>query len=120
VVRRDLTRGLQGILIISLIARIESSMAESPRVVHDPAAGQFAIRSDAGVAMLTYVQRGDTLDLMHTRVPSELEGHGYGGALAKAALDYARANGLKVIPTCPFVSTYLRRHKEYADLVQVG
>jgi predicted GNAT family acetyltransferase len=55
---------------------------------------------------------------MHTRVPGELEGQGYGGALAKAALDYARANGLKVIPTCPFVSAYLRRHKEYADLVQ--
>jgi predicted GNAT family acetyltransferase len=96
-------------------------MAESPTVVHNAAAGQFEIRSDTGgAAVLTYVQRGDTLDLMHTRVPGELEGQGYGGALAKAALDYARAQGLKVIPTCPFVSAYLRRHEEYADLVQSG
>jgi predicted GNAT family acetyltransferase len=95
-------------------------MAQSPTVVHDPAAGQFEIRTDAGVAVLTYEQRGDTLDLLHTRVPGELAGHGYGTALAKAGLDYARAKGLKVVPTCPFVSAYLRRHKEYADLLQVG
>jgi uncharacterized protein len=95
-------------------------MVESPQVVHDPAARHFEVRADAGVAMLTYVQRGDVLDLMHTRVPPELEGQGYGAALAKAALDYARANGLKVIPTCPFVHAYLRRHKEYADLVKDG
>ena len=95
-------------------------MAESPAVVNNSTAGQFEIRTDAGIAVLTYVQRGDALDLMHTRVPHELEGKGYGAALAKAALDYARANGSKVIPTCPFVSTYLRRHKEYADLAQVG
>jgi hypothetical protein len=95
-------------------------MAESPTVVHHQAAGQFEIRADAGIAVLSYVQRGDTLDLMHTRVPRELEGQGYGAALAKAALDYARAAGLKVIPTCPFVGAYLRRHKDYADLVQAG
>lgn len=95
-------------------------MAASPTVVHNPAAEQFEIRADAGIAALKYVQRGDTLDLMHTRVPSELEGQGYGAALARAALDYARENGLKVIPTCPFVSAYLRRHKDYGDLVQVG
>jgi predicted GNAT family acetyltransferase len=95
-------------------------MAESPVVVNNPEAGQFEIRADAGVAVLTYVQREDTLDLTHTRVPRELEGKGYGAALAKAALEYARAKGLKVIPTCPFVSAYLRRHKEYADLVHVA
>ena len=94
-------------------------MAESPTVVHNATSRQFEIRADTGdAAVLTYVKRGDTLDLMHTRVPRELEGQGYGGALAKAALDYARAHGFRIIPTCPFVSAYLRRHKEYADLVQ--
>jgi predicted GNAT family acetyltransferase len=95
-------------------------MAQSLTVVHNQAAGQFEVHADAAVAVLTYEQRGDTLDLLHTRVPTELEGKGYGGALARAALDYARENGLKVIPTCPFVNAFLRRHKEYADLVQVG
>jgi predicted GNAT family acetyltransferase len=95
-------------------------MAQSLTVVHDQAAGQFEIHADASVAVLAYVRRGDTLDLLHTRVPAELEGKGFGGALARAALDYARENGLKIIPTCPFVNAFLRRHKEYANLVQVG
>jgi len=57
------------------------------------------------------------MDLLHTEVPPEHEGQGYGGALAKAALDYARAEKLRVIPTCPFVRAYVKRHPEYAALV---
>jgi predicted GNAT family acetyltransferase len=86
-------------------------------VTNNATASQFEIRAEAGVARLKYSRHGDTLDLAHTAVPEPLEGQGYGAALAKAALDYARAQGLTVIPTCPFVRTYLRRHTEYADLV---
>jgi predicted GNAT family acetyltransferase len=93
-------------------------MGDAPNVINNTTAGQFEIGTDAGVGVLTYEVRGDTLDLVHTRVPREAAGHGYGAALAKAALEYARSKGLKVIPTCPFVSAYLRRHTEYADLVQ--
>jgi uncharacterized protein len=93
-------------------------MGDAPTVINNTAAGRFEIPTDAGTAVLTYAQRGDVLELTHTRVPAQAEGRGYGAALAKAALEHARAKGLKVIPTCPFVSTYLRRHKEYADLVQ--
>jgi predicted GNAT family acetyltransferase len=84
-------------------------MADTPRVIDNAAAGQFEIHTGAGVAILTYVVRGDTVDLVHTRVPAQLEGQGYGAALATAALESARARGLKVIPTCPFVRTYMRR-----------
>jgi predicted GNAT family acetyltransferase len=93
-------------------------MASAPNVTNNTAAGQFEIRTDAGVALLKYVPSGSSLDLVHTEVPAALEGQGYGAALAAAALDYARSQHLTVVPTCPFVQTYLRRHKEYADLVQ--
>jgi predicted GNAT family acetyltransferase len=95
-------------------------MANTANVIDNAAASQFEIHTDAGVAVLTYALRGDILDLTHTRVPSQLEGQGYGAALVRAAMESARAKGLKVIPTCPFARTYLRRHKEYADLVQQG
>ena len=95
-------------------------MADTPNVIENAAAGQFEIHTDAGIAVLSYVLQGDALDLTHTLVPGQLEGQGYGAALAKAALDSARARGQKVIPTCPFVRTYLRRHKEYADMVYQG
>src|SRR5512142_277788 len=87
-------------------------------VVNDTAAEQFEIDTDAGQAKLTYHASGDTIELVHTEVPTSLEGGGYGSALAKAALDHARANGLRVIPTCRFVAAYIRRHPEYAELTK--
>jgi len=50
-------------------------------------------------------------------VPRELEGRGLAGKMAKVALEDARARRLLVIPRCPFVAGYMRRHPEYLDLV---
>jgi predicted GNAT family acetyltransferase len=95
-------------------------MATSPSVTHNSTANQFEIDTDAGLALLRYALRGNQLDLIHTEVPSELEGQGYGAALVRAALDFARNQELKVIPSCPFVRSYLQRHREDADLVAVA
>lgn len=86
-------------------------------VTNNTAAGQFEIPTDVGVARLRYVERGDLLDLVHTEVPRELEGRGYGAALAKSALEWARIEHRKVIPSCPFVRAYVRRHPEYTDIL---
>ena len=92
-------------------------MPAIPTVTHNAAAGQFEARTAHGTALLKYVVRGETLDLAHTTVPQEAEGQGVGTALAKAALDHARREGVKVIPSCPFVASYVQEHDEYADLV---
>lgn len=92
-------------------------MAETPTVTHNAAAGQFESRTEHGTARLKYALRGQVMDLAHTTVPQEAEGQGVGAALAKAALDHARREGVKVIPSCPFVAAYVKRHREYADLV---
>jgi predicted GNAT family acetyltransferase len=88
-----------------------------PEVIHNIAAHRFEIASDEGRALLRYVQRGDVLDLVHTEVADELAGRGYASALARAALEYARANHLKVVPSCPFVRQYMSRHHEFDDLL---
>jgi predicted GNAT family acetyltransferase len=56
--------------------------------------------------------------LVHTEVSPSLEGEGMGARLVAGALDDIRARGLGVVPLCPFVASYLRRHPEYADLVR--
>ena len=91
-------------------------MADVPTVTHHAGASQFEIHTDAGTALLRYRIDGATMDLVHTEVPRTLEGGGYGSALARAALDYARVNNLTVIPTCPFVRAFMLRHHEYDDL----
>lgn len=92
-------------------------MADTPTATHNSAAAQFEIPTDAGLALLKYTRRGGTMDLVHTDVPRQLEGQGYGRALAKAALDHARAEGIKVIPSCAFIQAFLKRNPKYSDLV---
>jgi hypothetical protein len=81
---------------------------------------RFAVHLGEATARLAYKEEGDTLYLVHTEVPAEMEGKGIGGQLAKAALNYARENKLKVVARCPFVTSYLQRHPEYQDLVQAS
>ncbi len=72
---------------------------------------------EMGAAVLTYREKPGEIAYLHTEVPKELEGKGIAGKLAKTALEYAREQGLKVHPFCPFVKTYIERHPEYQDLV---
>jgi uncharacterized protein len=59
----------------------------------------------------------DTVALVHTEVSPSLEGRGLGARLVAGTLDDVRARGLHVVPICPFVRAYIRRHPEYGDLV---
>ncbi len=92
-------------------------MSPNIKVTNNVADSQFEIRADAGTARLAYSERDGKLYIIHTEVPKALEGQGYAGALAKAALEHAKANNLRVIPWCPFVQSWLRRHPEYESLV---
>lgn len=88
------------------------------QVQHEKNFHRFAVHLGEATALLAYKQEGDTLYLVHTEVPSQMEGKGIGGQLAKAGLEYARQNGLKVVARCPFVASYLQRHPEYNDLIR--
>ena len=79
---------------------------------------RFEVNAEGHTAFLNYRKRAEGIEMVHTEVPPELEGRGLGGKLARAALDYARAEHLKVTASCPFVAEYIRRHPEYADLLE--
>jgi predicted GNAT family acetyltransferase len=79
---------------------------------------QFEARMEGGLGFLTYGLTDGTLSLLHTEVPPELDGHGVGSALVRGAMEYARAQKLRVVPFCPFARAWLKRHREYADLIE--
>jgi len=81
------------------------------------AEGRYEAEVDGRLAVIKYERAGDRITLIHTEVPKALEGHGIAGKLAKYALEDARARGLTVVPLCPYVQSYLRRHQEYLPLV---
>ena len=89
-----------------------------PEIRHDPANSRFTAMTPAGEAELAYMRDGKRIVFTHTGVPPEHEGKGIGGALAKAGLDYAKAEGLQVRPMCPFVAAYVKRNPEYQPLVE--
>lgn len=75
-------------------------------------------RGDDLAGIVEYTLRDDELILIHTEVDGSYKGQGLGARLAGGALDSARSRGLTVIPECPYVRRYLRKHHEYADLIQ--
>ena len=87
-------------------------------VEHDEAGQRFQIRFPEENATLQYNLPGPRLiDLEHTFVPESARGHGAAEALALAAFDYARANKLRVVPSCPFIRKWLAGHPELLELV---
>ena len=87
-------------------------------IEHDASNSRFIVRFDGDDAELAYAMAGGRIiDLVHTYVPESARGHGVAEALAKAAMDYARERGFKVVPTCPFVRRWLAHHPEEAKLV---
>jgi len=89
-----------------------------PHAVRDnPDRHRFELDADGHVAFSNYTRAGNVITIQHTEVPQELGGRGIGSALARGVLEFARAQGLKVVPRCPFVKSYIDKHPEFADLL---
>ncbi len=90
-----------------------------PAVHHDAAARRFTAEIDGAEAVLEYRELdARTLDYYRTFVPVALRGRGIASQLTDSALRHARDRGVKVVPTCPFVATYIERHHEFQPLVR--
>ncbi len=78
---------------------------------------RFEVVVDGHLARADYLIEGDVITFTHTIVPPALEGRGVASRLIRHALSEARARGLRVVPQCPFVAAYIRKHPEWADLL---
>ncbi len=88
-------------------------------VVHDKDGLRFFIETKAEDAELTYsFVEEKTMDFDYTFVPESSRGKGMADQLVKTGLDFAKSNNMKVIPSCPVVENYARRHPEYKDIIQ--
>lgn len=92
-------------------------MAEAPQVTDNTAEHRFEVHLDGDVAFAEYRLKPGQIILPHTVVPPAFEGKGVASALARHAFGEARARGLKVIPTCPFMAGWIKKHPEAQDLV---
>lgn len=90
----------------------------SDEIIDNKPHHRYEMNVDGVLAYVAYSRAPGTITFIHTIVPEALAGKGIGSKLAKYVLDEARANREKVIPQCPFVSAYIKKHPEYQELVQ--
>ncbi len=89
-------------------------------VQHDSESKKFFIKNKGQEAHMTYhYQDNETLVYAHTFVPPELRGSGLAGKVVRTALEWARSQGLKVVPTCSYVQKFVRRHPEFQDVANI-
>ena len=85
-------------------------------VKDNPARSRYELEVDGHIAFVLYRLHPGVIEYYHTEVPTELGGRGVGSKLAAGVLAAARARGLKVKATCPFIAAYVKKHPEAADL----
>lgn len=87
-------------------------------IIDNRGRNRYELTLDGVTAHVDYARAPGVITFIHTIVPEELGGRGVGSKLAQFVLDDARRHGEKVIPKCPFIAAYIKRHSEYQDLVQ--
>jgi predicted GNAT family acetyltransferase len=92
-------------------------VVDAPVIRHNEPARRFEADVDGRLALATYRRDGDVLLMTHTEVPPAAQGRGIAAALVAAALQWARAEGLRVRPLCSYVAAYMRRHPDTQDLL---
>lgn len=81
--------------------------------------GSFSIEiNNEQKAQMTYSMPGpDKMIIDHTEVNDELRGKNAGYQLVLAAVEYARANNIKIIPLCPFANSVFKKKQELQDIL---
>ena len=81
--------------------------------------GAFFIDEDGEwIAELTYVNNNGIMTIDHTEIDEKLRGEGIGEDMVRAAVEYARANGLKIKAVCPYAKKVIDRTPEFQDVVE--
>jgi hypothetical protein len=94
---------------------MESAATDTPVVTDNPAASRYELHVGADLAgFLDYRLRehdgAAVLSLIHTEIEPAFQG-------ARFSLDDARTRGMSVLPFCPYINSWIKKHPEYADLV---
>lgn len=58
--------------------------------------------------------------LTHTEVPVQLEGKGVGSQLVEKVLKDIERQELRLVPLCPFVAGYIKKHPDWRRIVMKG
>jgi uncharacterized protein len=81
------------------------------------ALSRFELDAEGVIALANYRLSGDVMTITHTEVPPDARNRGIASRLIEGMLVEARSRGLKIVPLCSFVKTYVDRHPEVRNLL---
>lgn len=80
--------------------------------------GDFAVLVDGNpVGLTAFADRDGARIFYHTEVDDAFGGRGLATIVIAEALAATRGDGLRIVPVCPTVAAYVKKHDEYADVV---
>jgi uncharacterized protein len=78
---------------------------------------RFELEEDGLTAFANYHRTGLHVVVPHVESPPQLRGTGTASRLMEGIVERARAEGLRITPTCSYAFTWFRRHKDAADVL---
>ncbi|MFT4858046.1 MAG: putative GNAT family acetyltransferase [Planctomycetota bacterium] len=90
------------------------------QLIDNEKAKQYEFHIEGVITKIEYIKAQSKIYLTHTEVPKKLEGRGIGSSLVKMALEDIKKKELILVPLCPFVALYIKRHPEWNELVLKG
>lgn len=81
---------------------------------------KYYVEVEGKLAYVEYIQAGERVFLTHTEVPPAFEGKGVGSQLVRLVLEDIKKNDWTLVPLCPFIASYIKRHPAYKSLVLKG
>ena len=85
-------------------------------LIDNTEAKQFEFHIGDHIPRIEYIRAKSKIFLTHTEVPKELEGKGIGSAIIKSALEQVEKEDLVLVPLCPFVAGYIKKHPEWKKI----
>ena len=79
--------------------------------------GKYTVAVDGqAVGLAAFADRDGERVFYHTEVEPEFEGRGLATIVIGEALKSTRAEGKRVVPVCPTVADYIKKHPEFSDI----
>jgi hypothetical protein len=79
--------------------------------------GKYTIAVDGEtVGLAAVADRGEQRVFYHTEVDERFGGRGLASILVQQALEATRADGKRVVATCPMVAAFIKKHPEFTDI----
>ena len=81
------------------------------------AAGRFELSEDGALVFANYRRQGNKLIVPHVEAAPRLRGTGAANRLMLGIMQLLRTEGTRIVPLCSYAAAWMRRHKEFHDLL---